>query len=75
MALYSAPFQPPDGLYGIAFDGENIWLAGAPYIIELRDSDGKQLRLLNAPDNSTGIAFDGANIWVAMFNSKVVAKL
>ncbi|MGB7149366.1 MAG: hypothetical protein WBD45_09440, partial [Terriglobales bacterium] len=62
--------------YGIAFDGQNIWVSGAVSVFELRASDGQVEGYWNAPrTNLTGVAFDGANIWVAGYNNNKVGKL
>ena len=36
-------FTATAGTYGIAFDDTNMWVAGDPYLAELRPSDGKLL--------------------------------
>jgi hypothetical protein len=57
-------FSVPTAVYGVAFDGTNIWVTGSPYYVELRASDGKMIGPLYN-DDTAGVAFDGANIWVA----------
>jgi hypothetical protein len=61
---------------GVAFDGTNIWVSGAPYLIELRDSDGAILFNYQTPGTNTiGVAFDGANVWVAGLDNDTVIKI
>jgi hypothetical protein len=60
---------------GIAFDGQNLWLSGGPYIVEMRPSDGAVLLQKRLEGGLAGIAFDGANIWVAGFVQDKVFKL
>jgi hypothetical protein len=61
--------------YGIAFDGANIWVGGAPQVDELRGSDGAILGVFNIPQtNATGVAFDGANVWIAGLDDNKVYK-
>src|SRR5208283_424430 len=63
-------------LYGIAFDGANIWVAnsGSNTVTKIRASDGSLVGTY-AVSNPWGIAFDGANIWVTNYGSKTVTKL
>ena len=70
MARFSAHSRPQGGPYGVVFDGNNIWLSGDVYVIELRASDGMKLGQW-APPPTAGIAFDGANIWVSSTNEVV----
>jgi len=59
--------------WNVAFDGANIWIAGALTETELR-ADGQVLG--NFPfKNTAGIAFDGANIWVASTFKNSLNKL
>lgn len=51
--------------YGVAFDGQNIWVTASPYIVELRHTDGELVNFFKTNPVPTGVAFDGANIWVA----------
>jgi hypothetical protein len=71
-------FPAGSGANSIAFDGANIWIAGAAFIVELRPSDGKLIfsaRLAQGGGDGGGIAFDGANIWVAGYPGDIVSKL
>jgi DNA-binding beta-propeller fold protein YncE len=62
--------------YGVAFDGENIWVSGSPELFELRATDGKTLGFWDPPGtNTAGVAFDGANVWIAGYNDSKVGKL
>jgi hypothetical protein len=64
---------------GIAFDGNNIWVANdySNNVTKIRASDGANLGTFAATTNANpmGIAFDGANIWVANSGSNNVTKL
>src|SRR5580704_18372801 len=60
--------------YGVAFDGQNIWVSGSPELFELRASDGKAVGFWPLT-NGTGLAFDGANVWVAGYSVNKVGKL
>jgi hypothetical protein len=61
--------------YGIAFDGEHIWVTGANNVVELRASDGTQIGVFRSAAASIGIAFDGANVWVSLLKFNAVGKL
>jgi DNA-binding beta-propeller fold protein YncE len=61
--------------YDVGFDGEHIWVSGAPELFELRASDGGYLRHFSPNTNTSGIAFDGANVWVGGYNNSTVGKL
>jgi hypothetical protein len=60
---------------GIAFDGQNLWLSGGPYIVEMRPSDGAVLFQKLLKGGLAGIGFDGANVWVAGDADGIVFKL
>ena len=62
--------------WGVAFDGENIWVSGTPDVYELRPSDGKIIGRFRHHDSGapTGIAFDGASLWVSETFSNAIAK-
>ena len=66
-------FDSYTGAYGIAFDGTNVWLAGDPYLTELRASDGAKLGRWYGP-GSVGAAFDGANVWITRLSDNAVHK-
>ena len=53
--------------YGVAFDGENVWVSnwGDNSVTKLRANDGKVLGTFSVAVNPLGLAFDGANIWIA----------
>jgi DNA-binding beta-propeller fold protein YncE len=59
--------------YGIAYDGQYIWISGGGYIVQMRPGDGKWLlqQLLGCCVGQVG--FDGANTWVAGGSGKNVA--
>src|SRR5208283_1765621 len=63
-------------LYGIAFDGANIWVAnsGSNTVTKIRASDGSLVGTY-AVYKPWGIAFDGSNLWVTNHESKSVTKL
>ena len=62
---------------GLAFDGDNIWVAnpGSDNVMKLRASDGSLLDTYAAGEYPHALAFDGANIWVANEGSNNVMKL
>lgn len=61
---------------GIAFDGENLWVAnvGGNAITKLRPSDGTILATYAVPDPYV-IAYDGANLWTTDCNGHAVTKI
>ncbi len=62
--------------YGIAFDGQNIWVASfGGTITELRANDGAVLGSFSTGVEPYGVTFDGANIWVSNVASGNVTKL
>ncbi len=63
--------------FGVAFDGENIWIVngGNNNVTKLRTNDGAVLGTFNVGHSPIGAAFDGANIWVANSNDNTVTKL
>jgi len=71
-------FTVGTGPTGIAFDGENIWVAnyGSNNVTELRASDGATLGTFSLPTSASpiGVAFDGANIWVTNINAATISK-
>src|SRR5213594_2361930 len=71
--------QPPGrcALFGVAFDGANIWTANQldDTVTELRASDGALLGTFQVGDGPIAVAFDGSNIWVANSLSNNVTKL
>ena len=62
--------------YGIAFDGENIWVtnSGSASVTELRASDAMLVGTFGVGTNPHGIAFDGANMWIGNHDSNTVSK-
>ena len=53
---------------GLAFDGQNIWVANqgnANTVTKLRARDGALLGTFAVGKNPVGVAFDGRSIWVA----------
>jgi outer membrane protein assembly factor BamB len=60
--------------YGVAFDGNNVWVTLDGGLAEVRASDGRVIGQFNANGSSTGVAFDGANIWVAISLGNMVHK-
>ena len=63
------------GLYGIAFDGQNLWISGGPFIVEMRPRDGELLLQEELSGSLGSVGFDGANIWVAGYAANVAYKL
>jgi hypothetical protein len=61
--------------YGIAFDGQNLWISGGTYIVEMRPSDGTLLLQQQLTGSLGSVGFDGANIWVAGYAANVAYKL
>lgn len=64
---------------GVAFDGQNIWVAsvGDDTVSKLRASDGTNLGTFKMYTGAEplGLAFDGASIWVANSGGNDVVKL
>jgi DNA-binding beta-propeller fold protein YncE len=60
---------------GMAFDGQNLWLTGGPYIVEMRPSDGAVLLQKRLHGGLAGVGFDGADVWVAGYIHDIVYKL
>jgi hypothetical protein len=65
--------------YGIAFDGEHMWVAntGSTTVTELQASTGATVGTFTtgAGPYPVALAFDGANIWVANAASSTVTKM
>ena len=57
----------PGFVYGIAFDGANIWVSNSESnsVSKLRASDGSIVGTYSVGANPLELAFDGTNIWVA----------
>jgi DNA-binding beta-propeller fold protein YncE len=73
-------FPAGENPWGLAFDGENIWVTNAIIsggtVTKLRASDGALLGTFPVNGASAaGITFDGENIWVASTLSSTVTKL
>ncbi|HKE58386.1 MAG TPA: DNRLRE domain-containing protein, partial [Pyrinomonadaceae bacterium] len=70
-------FEMTDTGIGVAFDGQNIWIAHNhnDTVTKMRASDGTLLGTFAVGSAPQGVAFDGANIWVANLNSNDVTKL
>lgn len=51
---------------GVAFDGDNMWVANSDddTVTKLRASDGETLGTFAVGNTPRALAFDGANIWV-----------
>src|SRR6516165_2506174 len=62
---------------GVAFDGENIWVANnsTNRVTKLRANDGASLGSFPVGAGPTTLAYDGANIWVANGSTDTVTKL
>src|ERR1700757_1481942 len=65
-ANLAASFQTGSAPAGIAFDGQNLWIANAysNNVTKLRANDGSPLGTFAVGDWPCGVAFDGENIWV-----------
>ncbi|HEY5908556.1 MAG TPA: DNRLRE domain-containing protein, partial [Vicinamibacteria bacterium] len=63
--------------FGVAFDGDHIWVANAASdeVSKLRASDGANLGTFPTGALPVGVAFDGANIWVTNNSDLSVSKL
>jgi hypothetical protein len=75
----STTFRVGNGPVGVAFDGEDIWVAnqGDNTVTKLRASDGACVNnacTYNA-NSAFGVAFDGANIWVTNNSNISITKL
>ena len=64
-------------LYGICFDGTNIWIsnAGSNTVTKLLASTGALVGTYTAVTIPYGICFDGTNIWISNSGSVNVTKL
>src|SRR5947208_7500891 len=62
---------------GLAFDGENMWVANFNdnTITKLRASDGMSLGTFPVGQSPTGLLFDGTNVWVANLNDDTLMKI
>jgi outer membrane lipoprotein-sorting protein len=66
---------------GLAFDGENMWVANftcagcTGTVSKLRRSDGFSLGTFNVGSAPVYVTFDGSNIWVGNRDSNNVSKL
>jgi len=70
--------KPPCPIpYGLAFDGNDIWVSdkGSNAVTKLSVVDGSILGNFPAGNGPTGLAFDGANIWVADNSSGTITKI
>jgi DNA-binding beta-propeller fold protein YncE len=65
------------GAGGVAFDGQNIWVANSlsNTVTEYQANNGKMLCSAQTGKYPLGVAYDGANIWVANFNGNSVTKI
>ena len=74
---YRQDFPVGNSPWGIAFDGEDIWVTnnGDNTVTELRASDGANLGTFAVGTSPMGIAFDGANMWVVNNGSNNVTEL
>src|SRR5260370_32519849 len=63
--------------FGIAFDGQNMWIANLldNTVTNIRASDGSNLGTFPVGSSPHDVAFDGANIWVTNNGSANVTKL
>lgn len=66
-----------DKLYGLAFDGENIWAANHENstVAKIRVSDGSLIGTFPVARGSYGVAFDGRSVWVTSNVENTVTKL
>ena len=69
-------FEVNSSPYGMAFDGENIWVtsAGSGSIDKLRASDGTLLGHFNV-GSTVYATFDGTYIWISMYHKPEVERL
>jgi subtilase family serine protease len=64
------------GVYGIAFDGTNMWVTNfTSGTVTKLSATGATLGTFTVGGSPYGIAFDGTNMWVTNANSNTVSKL
>lgn len=64
--------------HDIAFDGENLWIAGfGDYMIfKISPADGKVLKTIpTSHQKPFGLTFDGSSLWVANATSSLIQKV
>jgi len=63
--------------HGIAFDGENIWVANSQgaSVTKLLASDGTLLDTIPAGIQPHHVVFDGRSIWVTNSNQNTISRL
>ena len=63
--------------HGIAFDGENIWVAntGAGNVSKLLASDGSLLDTFPVGIQPESVVFDGKSIWVSNRNQNTISRI
>jgi hypothetical protein len=64
---YRQSFTVGNGAVGIAFDGNNIWVAnsGDNTVTKLRAKDGSFVANYFTGADPQGLAFDGTYVWIA----------
>ncbi|MBV8902857.1 MAG: hypothetical protein JOZ22_04410 [Acidobacteriia bacterium] len=76
-ANLTTQFPTGAGPAGVAFDGDNIWIANESdnTVSKLQASSGAILGSFSVGSGPRALAFDGANIWVANYGGNTVSKL
>src|SRR5437870_9753232 len=70
-------FPAGSGPYGLAFDGDSIWVVDydGDAMTKLRASDGTLLGTFPVVNDPAYATFDGANLWVTNSAGRSVTKL
>ena len=61
--------------FGIAFDGEHLWMVHEGSAVTKMTTDGRILGRFPAGPQQLGVVFDGTNIWVSNKSANTVTKL
>ena len=73
IGVYGVGLNP----HGIAFDGENIWVAntGSSNVSKLLASDGSLLDTIPVGVQPESVVFDGKSIWVSNRNQNTISRI
>lgn len=77
LAIQGGEFATGSGPYGVAFDGDHVWVAnsGSDTVTKLRSNDGTILGTFHVGWKPSYLAFDGAHVWVTNVDSGEIMKL
>jgi hypothetical protein len=70
-------FDAGNSPIGIAFDGENIWMANfyKSSVTKLQARDGAILGTYEVEDGPNGVSFAGGHIWVSNHGASTISKI